>query len=100
MATITSPCRAVTPEEVAHYEKHGWVQLKRFIGPEMIATLLAKAQGMMGEDGDSNPPYGIDQPYFNAYAASGYSDPQVKPLFGGIGLAAKALMNRKQDTGV
>ena len=95
-----SPCRAVTPEELAHYEKHGWVQLKRFISAEMIATLLAKAKGMMGEDGDSNPPYGIDQPYFNAFAASGYNDPQVKPLFGGIGQAAKTLMNRKQDTPV
>lgn len=98
--SATFPCRAVTREEVTHYEKYGWVQLKRFIAPEMIATLLAKAKAMMGEDGDSNPPYGIDQPYFNAYAAGGYGDPQVRPLFGGIGQAAKALMQRKANTAV
>jgi len=102
MATTaqTAPCRAVTSEEVAHYQEKGWVQLKRFVSPEMIATLLAKAKGLMGEDGDSNPPYGIDQPYFNAFAASGHNDSQVKPLFGGIGSAAKELMGRKADPGV
>jgi len=99
-ATITSPCRAVTPEEVAAYETNGWVLLKKFIAPEMIATMLTKAKELMGEDGDSNPPYGIDQPYFNAFAASGYNDPRTRPVFDGIGQAAKALMNRKQDTPV
>jgi hypothetical protein len=95
-----APCRAVTAEEVAHYNEKGWVQLKRFIAPEMIATLLAKAKGLMGEDGDSNPSYGIDQPYFNAFAASGWNDAAVRPLFGGIGEAARALMHRKDEPGV
>jgi hypothetical protein len=97
---LASPCRAVTAEEVAHYEEKGWVQLKRFISAEMIATMLTKAKELMGEDGDSNPPYGIDQPYFNAFAASGYNDPRVRPVFDGIGQASKALMNRKSDAGV
>jgi hypothetical protein len=100
LATETPPCRAVTPEEVANYRDKGWVQLKRFISPAMIATMLAKAKELMGEDGDSNPPYGIDQPYFNAFAASGYNDPRVKPVFGGIGQAAKALMARQDYPGV
>ena len=91
------PCRQITPEEVAQYQEKGWVQLKRFIDPEMIATLLAKAKGIMGEDGDSNPPYGIDQPYFNAQAANGYHDPAVRPLLEGIGTAAKTLMARKAN---
>lgn len=99
-ATTLSPCRDVTPEEVAHYREKGWVMLRGFIAPDMIATLLAKAQGIMGEDGDSNPPYGIDQPYFNAQAASGYADPAVRPLLGGIGAAAKALMARSSGVGV
>jgi hypothetical protein len=98
--TTIGPCRAVTREEVAHYHEKGWVQLRRFIEPEMLATLLAKAKGIMGEDGDSNPPYGIDQPYFNAQAASGWDDLQVRPLFGAIGRAAKQLMARKADTPV
>jgi hypothetical protein len=100
MATIANPCRAVTPEEVATYQDKGWVQLKRFIPPEMIATLLAQAKESMGEDGDSNPSYGIDNPYFNAFAAGGYGLPQVRPLFDGIGLAAKALMARQSGVGV
>jgi hypothetical protein len=99
--TIDSPlCRAVTDAEITHYEKFGWVQLKGFISPAMLETLLAKAKGLMGEDGDSNPAYGIDLPYFNAFAARGYNDDAVRPLFGDIGLAAKALMNRKTDVGV
>lgn len=98
--TQAFPCRATTPEEVAHYQEKGWVQLRRFIEPRMIAEMLAKAKESMGEDGDSNPPYGIDQPYFNAFAASGYNDPRVRPVFDGIGQAAKALMARKADVGV
>lgn len=96
----TIPCRAITAEEVAHYNEKGWVLLKRFVEPEMIATLLAKAKGLMGEDGDSNPSYGIDNPYFNAFAASGYADPAVRPLFDGIGQAAKALIERENNGGV
>jgi hypothetical protein len=99
VTTGLSPCRTVTPAEVAQYQQFGWVQLRGFLDPEMLATLLAKATEMMGEDGDSNPSYGIEQPYFNAYAAGGYADPQVQPLFGGIGQAAKALANRKADAG-
>jgi len=96
----THPCRTVTPEEVAHYRDFGWVQLKRFIDPTVLAKLLVKAKGIMGEDGDSNPPYGIDQPYFNAQAADGLADPDVRPLMEKIGRNAKLLMNRKADVGV
>jgi hypothetical protein len=96
----TYPCRLVTPDEVAHYHEFGWVQLKRFIDPLMLKQLLAKAVAIMGEDGDSNPPYGIDQPYFNAQAAGGLADPLVRPLIEKIGINAKALMGRKSDVGV
>lgn len=102
MATTTelSPCRAITPEEVAQYQDKGWVLLKKFIDPEMIAAMLTKAKEIMGEDGDSNPSYGIDNPYFNAMLASGYSDERTKPVFSGIGQAAKALMARQNGEGV
>jgi hypothetical protein len=83
--TDISPCRAVTSKEVTHYKEKGWVQLKRFIAPEMLEKMLAKAIGIMGEDGDSNPPYGIDQPYFNAQLGNGYADPGIRPVFAGIG---------------
>ena len=99
-AAQLTPCRAITPQEVAHYKEKGWVQLKKFISPDMITSMLIKAKELMGEDGDSNPPYGIDQPYFNAFAASGYNDPRIRPVFEGIGAAAKALMDRKSNPGV
>jgi hypothetical protein len=94
------PCRTVTAEEVAHYHEYGWVQLRRFVDPRMLEQLLAKAIGIMGEDGDSNPPYGIDQPYFNAQAGGGMEDPVVRPLIEEIGRNAKALMARKDEVGV
>jgi hypothetical protein len=91
----TYPCRMVTDDEVAHYLEFGWVQLKGFVDPAMLSALLAKAKGLMGEDGDSNPSYGIDQPYFNAQAANGLHDLDVRPLIEKIGRNAKALMARK-----
>jgi len=100
MSSDNYPCRMVTPDEVAHYREFGWVQLKRFVDPAMLAKLLAKAHGIMGEDGDSNPPYGIDQPYFNAQAAGGLADAAVRPLIEKIGRNAKLLMARKADIGV
>jgi hypothetical protein len=96
----TYPCRMVTDKEVAHYLEFGWVQLRQFVDPQMLRELLAKATGMMGEDGDSNPPYGIDQPYFNAQAADGCADPLVRPLIEKIGRNAKLLMARKANIGV
>ena len=98
--TDTYPCRMVTADEIAHYHEYGWVQLKRFVDPAKLGQLLAKAIGIMGEDGDSNPPYGIDQPYFNAQAGGGMEDPLVRPLIEKIGRNAKALMARKADVGV
>jgi Phytanoyl-CoA dioxygenase (PhyH) len=94
------PCRMVTSEEVAHYHEFGWVQLRKFVDPAMLKKLLAKATGIMGEDGDSNPSYGIDQPYFNAQAADGLADPAIRPLIEKIAQNAKTLMARKADIGV
>ena len=91
---VAAPCRAITDAEIDHYQEHGWAKLPKFISPEMIGAMLAKAKELMGDDGDSNPSYGIDQPYFNAFAASGYNDPRIRPVFSGIGEAAKALMAR------
>ena len=98
--TTLSPCRAVTPEEVAHYQEFGWVKLRRFVDPAMLGKVLAIAKGIMGEDGDSNPPYGIDQPYFNAQYGGLHANPEIRPLHLGVGAAAKGLMARKADPGV
>jgi hypothetical protein len=100
MTTQIQTCRPVTAEEVAHYQERGWVLLKKFVAPEMLSTILGVAKGIMGEDGDSNPPYGIDQPYFNAQYGGLHANPAVRPLFDGIGQAAKAFMGRKSNPGV
>jgi hypothetical protein len=96
----TYPCRMVQDEEIAHYHEFGWVQLKSFIDPTMLTHLLTKAIGIMGEDGDSNPSYGIDQPYFNAQAAGGMADSAIRALIEKIGRNAKHLMARKANVAV
>lgn len=93
------PCRPVTDEEAAHYAEKGWVKLRRFVAPAMLARVLSSAKAVMGEDGDSNPPYGIDQPYFNAQYGGLYANEAIRPLHLGIGAAAKRLMNRGDGTG-
>ncbi len=93
---LASPCRQVTAQEVAHYLEHGWVKLERFIEPEVIATLLGMAKRRMGEDGDSNEAYGLNQPYFNAEAAEGLGNRQVRALIEGIGRNAAVLQNRPE----
>jgi hypothetical protein len=98
-ATV-QPCRAITPEEVAHFAEHGWVMLRKFVDPAMLKRVLAAAKAMMGEDADSNPPYGIDQPYFNAQYGGLFANPEIRPLHLGVGQAAKALMTRQNGAGV
>ena len=98
--TAPRPCREVTPEEVAHFAEYGWVMLRRFVEPAMLAKVLTAAKAVMGEDGDSNPPYGIDQPYFNAQYGGLYADPAIRPLHFGVGAAAARLMDRRDPPGV
>lgn len=94
------PCRDITDDEIEHYREHGWVKLKGFIRPEVIQVLLGVARQCMGDDGDSNEAYGIDQPYFNAQAAGGLVNRQMRALIEDIGRNAKGLLGRKDGTGV
>jgi ectoine hydroxylase-related dioxygenase (phytanoyl-CoA dioxygenase family) len=61
--------RAVTPEEVAFYRENGWVKLERLIEPDLAAELLAAAQELMGERGESAIREGVDYEtvWFNDY---------------------------------
>lgn len=97
-AMTDSPCRAVTDQEVAHYQEHGWVKLSGFIKPKVIATLLSTAQQQMGVDGDSSE--GISQPYFTVSFGGGLESTAIRPLIDGIGRNARALMNRQSGVGV
>jgi hypothetical protein len=92
-----SPCRDVTAEEVEHYQRCGWVKLRGFVSPAMVQMLLATAQRRMGEDGDSNPPFALKQPFFNPEFGGALADPQMRPLVHGVGRGAKALMARPPD---
>lgn len=96
----TQFCRSVTAEEIAHYQEFGWVKLKRFLQPEIIRLMLDIAQQKMGEDGDSNAPFGINQPYFNAEFCGGLQHPTLRHLLEGLGKNARLLMARRRDVGV
>ena len=96
----TDPCRLVTAEEVAHYREFGWAKLDGFVRQDVVAELLALARQRMGEDGDSNDAYGLDQPYFNAEYFDGLALPTSRMLIEGIGRSARPLLGRKGDVGV
>ena len=105
----TTPCRMVTADEVAHLHEHGWVQLKRFVDPDVLARMLDLARERMGDDGDSNPlPPGLEDAvaegskgldYFNAQVAGGLRNPLVRPLIDGIGASARSLLARRTTAG-
>ena len=96
----TGPCRAVTPEEVAHFQEFGWVKLASFVDSDTVRMLLDLAHQRMGEDGDSNDAYGIDQPYFNAEYFGGLTLPETKALIESLGPSARQLMLRHDSVGV
>jgi ectoine hydroxylase-related dioxygenase (phytanoyl-CoA dioxygenase family) len=105
----TTPCRMVTAAEVAHLHAYGWVQLKRFVDPDVLARMLELARERMGDDADSNPlppqleaavadgAAGLD--YFNAHVAGGLRDPVVRPLIDEVGKSARALLARRNAGG-
>lgn len=99
-SAFVSPCRQITPEEIAHYQKHGWVKLAAFIQPNMLETLLREAKERLGDDGDKEDPYALPQPYFNVAYGAGLTNPPMRALIEQVGKSAKSLMGRKSDIGV
>ncbi|WP_029109985.1 phytanoyl-CoA dioxygenase family protein [Mycobacterium sp. URHD0025] len=107
---LKAPCRLVTPEEVAHLNEHGWVKLKRFVDPDVLARMLELAREKMGEDADSNPlKAGLAPPtdgeaqgvlaYFNAERSGGLGNPVLRPLIDEIGKSATLLLGRRTNSG-
>jgi hypothetical protein len=99
-------CRAVTAEEIAHYEEKGWVKLKGFASPQVVQLILNNAYARMGEDADSNPVIetlapGVEKAiaYFNAEYGAGLEIPEMRAYIEGCGQAGKALMNRRRPVG-
>jgi hypothetical protein len=102
-----APCRAVTPEEIAHYKDKGWMKLKGFVRPDLVKLILRTAYERMGEDADSNPVIdtlapGVEKKisYFNAEYGGGLEIPEFRELIGEVGKNAKALLNRRRPVGV
>jgi hypothetical protein len=91
----TYPCRPVAADEADHYQQFGWAKLKGFVHPELVRALLGIARQRMGEDGDSNPPFEVKQPFFNPEFVGALADPSLRPLIHGVGRSAKALMRRR-----
>jgi hypothetical protein len=98
VASLT--CRAVTADEVAHYDEHGWAKLPGLVPPETAQALLAMAKVRMGEDGQGNEVSPMDQPFFNPEVSDGPSSPVLRPLMEKLGASARALMQRREGVGV
>lgn len=107
---LESPCRLVTSEEVQHLNEHGWVKLKRFVDPDVLARMLELAREKMGADADSNPMKAGMAPaadgeakgalaYFNAERGGGLASPVLRPLIDDIGKSAALLLGRRNNDG-
>lgn len=97
---ISSACRSVTADEIAHYTEYGWAKLTSFVAPDAVRELLTMAQGKMGVDAQGNPVNPVQQPFFNPEATDGLSDPLLRALINGVGHNARALMQRRPGVGV
>jgi Phytanoyl-CoA dioxygenase (PhyH) len=105
----TSPCRAVTGDEIEHLHVYGWVKLAQFVDPEVIHRMLTLAREVMGEDADSNPLSPVlaaavaegkaGLSYFNAQRSGGVSNPLIRPLIEAVGANAQLLQNRRASDG-
>jgi hypothetical protein len=97
--SIDDSFRAVTPEEIASYQKFGWVKLKDFIPRAKVDELLAMAKDRMGENGDRDlPPEAFT--YFNPLTLRGLKHPLMGPIIEHCGRSARALMARRARVGI
>jgi len=93
-------CRAVSEEEIAHYNEHGWAKLPGLISPETVRVLLDMAKRGLGEDGQGNAVSPMQQPFFNPEVSEGPQSPVLRPLVEGMGASARKLMQRREGLGV
>lgn len=90
LAAADGVYRAVTPEEIAHYQKFGWVKLEKFLPQATCDALLAMAKDKMGERGDRNlPPEAFS--YFNPFTLRELDDALLGPIIQHCGRSGQAL---------
>lgn len=91
--------RTVTPEEVAHYQKCGWVKLEKFVPVERIEQILAIARERMGETGDKKAKSKAFS-YFIPEQPNGINNPVMRPVIEHFGRNARVLAARKAPVGI
>jgi hypothetical protein len=90
--------REVTDEEVRHYHEHGWVKLDCLLSPDLVASLLERAQALMGPSGDEHvirP--GIDTA--NPYWHDRHNVVEEDERFSSVGLSARLGANAQRLMG-
>jgi hypothetical protein len=91
--------RDVTPEELEHYRKFGWVKLDKFVPASEVRKILAMAKELKGEDGLKDPPpKGFS--YFNPYMLQGLNSPLLRPIVLQAGRAGRVLLSRRAPVGI
>ena len=96
--------RAVTDDEVEHYQKHGWVKLDQLFQPWAVRGLLKRAKERMGEDPLSvsrvspNERVENEQNWYARWDGCSHSDAWISDLSHSRALAGVAarLMGSKQ----
>ncbi|GLK99213.1 phytanoyl-CoA dioxygenase family protein [Dactylosporangium matsuzakiense] len=73
--------REVTQEEIERFWENGWIRLPKLIDPDLIGSLLQRAQQLMGPGGDANEErLGFD--FETSPASQSYRSPsEVDELF-------------------
>ena len=98
---LGSSCREIRRSEIDHMKVHGWVKLDKLITAGAAKYLLRRAKETMGEEGDARAaPKGAGVRFFVPGGFDGFADEEIRPLVKAMGRAARALMDRGDDTQV
>ena len=90
--------RPITPAEITHYNRHGWVKLDRFLPGPLVDYMLAYAKERMGEDGSiSATPGKFD--YFNSLPVLGLGKPVFDAVLRHFAQTAVDVRNLRKTAG-
>ena len=90
--------RALTADEIAHYDRHGWVRLERFVPRAAVDYMRAYAMERMGADGARNADPGKFD-YFNALPVRGLGLPVFDAVLHHFAKTAVAVRNLRKSAG-
>lgn len=90
--------RDLTAEEIAHYNRFGWVRLKGFLPRHVVDYMRSYAMERMGEDGAVNAEPGKFD-YFNALPVMGLGKPVFDDVLRHFARSAVAVRNLRRTAG-